>query len=242
MSLRNDIKPYLDPNGLVTVNPYKTPDDSTGNGVLYLSEFVTICELTGEIDIVDDLDSDYHAAIQRCMPVAYGLLHRSPTHQDQIGPDDYIGMFVGAWATRKPYLAEATITYALSHFGFLNNEVPGTYRKRDGRFNWSAFLVRQPQLIAAAYWAADKKAPIFTTLWTAATIALAGFRTDLGNTDSRILAWMLSRMAREKSWLCKKATKVFERRLLRDYENGMKDIFTKYFNKEHPLAKYVPKV
>ena len=238
MTLRDDIKPYLDPAGLVTVNPYKSLEDSTGNGVLYLSEYIVLLHLRKELTQSDK--ADFLLTMQKCMPVHQGLLHRSPTHIDQNGPDDYAGYLTACYLTQNHELASSTIRYAKAHWGFLNNEVPGTYRKRDGRFNWSAFLVRQPQLIALAYWAAGKRAPLWTALWTAVTLALAGWRKPVEDTDSHILAWMLGQVAIKESKLCAMAYRVFDNRLRKDYAKGMQEVFKIYFNGlAHPIALYM---
>lgn len=242
MSLKEDIKAYTDADGLVAprlVNPGET--NASGNGVLYLGEYMAILSRIGELTMSDKIK--FHDIITSCMPVSRGLLHRSPTHEGQEGPDDYVGLLVGCAITKNVQIAQWVIDFGWKHYGFFNNEVPGTFKRKDGSFNWSAFLVRQPQLIALAYWAAGRQPILPLRIYTAFSIALAGRGKPVGDTDSRTLAWMLCQVAASKSWICSIAAKIFEKRLKKDYPvSGMKGASQIYFGADHPFSKYWPEV
>lgn len=241
--LRADMLPYRDADGLVVPNGEgcsPTQYNVSGNGVLYTGEYVLLMRLNGELN--DSDRKDYRDVIEACMPVEKGLLSRSPTHSDQEGPDDYIGLAVGAWATGNNDLAEAVITYGKKHYGFFNNENPGSYYHKDGRFNWSALLIRQPQLIGIMYYAANRVPPFLIRLYLAIGILISGRNKPLSDSDARILAWLVINVVDNRCWMIKIAARVFTNRLLKQYDRGMTDVISYYFQDPHPFRKHWPKV
>ncbi len=246
MILREEIKLFTDADGLISPYNLERPGETTnasGNGVLYTGEYIALLKRLGELNELDSIT--FFQTMLKCMPHAIGLLHRSPTHPDQQGPDDYVGFFVGCYVTGNKELAQSVINYGWDHYGFFNNENPGSYYHKDGRFNWSALLIRQPQLICLAYWAAGKEPNIIFIIYVMFVILFAGRNKPVGDVDSRLLSWLLIQVAIENSRLCLWAAKLWTNRLLKTYPNGMKDVANIAFgnrNPEHPFAKYWPKV
>jgi len=230
--LRYDILNYTDADGLVAPNKCASTDRGvSGNGVLYTAELVAILASRGEL-----LDSDkdrWRAAMKGCMVVP-GLVERGPTKiGDQEGPDDYVGYAVGAFLC-DPDAAGAVIQRAWDWNGFLNNEVHGSTRHPDGSINWSAFLIRQPALVALYYYAAGKKPIVPLRMFSALSLALSGF-SDPGNV---MLSWMRMQVVGEQDWMHRLASWIWKKRLRSSYPNGMQDVAAKYFQAGHPFVQY----
>jgi hypothetical protein len=171
-----------------------------------------------------------------------GLLARAPGSKDQEGPDDYHGVLAACAVLELPEFANNILSYGWSNWWVMNNEMPGTPYKSDGRTtNWSAYFIRFPQLIAMAY-SASKRSPIwaFPFFWYAALIILySGLRNfDKGNADARRLPWLLIQCM-QGHWLCDLASRVWYWKLQKDYgENGMITVASIYYQKGHPFSSY----
>lgn len=231
-----DIQEYIDADGLVTPRKCLPTDRGiTGNGVLYTAELVALLAKRGE------LSPQYRQAwidVMRKCQIVPGLITRSPVKMDdQEGPDDYVGYAVGAYIC-NPAMAQEVIDYGWKNKGFFNNEVPGTIRRKDGKINWSAFLIRQLQLIALFYYAAGKKPCMFLRMFSAVTIAISGLGVGVEHSDPRFLTWMRIQVVGDKDWMHRLATKIWMRRLKKQYANGMKDVAERYFEPGHPFATY----
>lgn len=230
MDFIESMKPYIQPNGLVR----SQPDQGTNNGILYLTEYLMIRKRLGLVDQAPAhiYKDEYYNVMRSCMPKEIGLLARNPNGDGgNEGPDDYIGLAVGCWLTGNFIMASFVIDYGWKHNGVFNNDNPG-------KFAWGSLLIRQPQLIAAFYWAAKRQPILPLRLYTAALLALSGKPND---PDSWILAWLLGQMAQEKSWICRQAMKILKKRLFKAYPSGMWDIMADYFGNNHPFALYIPK-
>lgn len=233
MSLKQDIAPYIDTNGLV--GPAK--GQGSNNGVMYSSEFIIMLLRNKEATDKDIID--YLTLIKRCMKQP-GLLMRNPENAGgQEGPDDYYALAAAIdEINEKNYsslnarsLAYSICLYAIKHLGCLNNEFPNT-------FQWSAFLVRQPQLDAAMFWAAGLPVGPFLRFYTAISILFAAKAKPITDCDPRRLSWLVVQIASRHSWICKTASKVWYRRLYKDYPNGMRGVAALYYEAGHPFSNY----
>lgn len=230
MSLRDEIQPYLDRYDLVA--PYKCDPTKQGsdNGPMFTSEYYIMLAKSGGINHHDPIW--YLRLIGFCMD--QGLLCRAPADLDQEGPDDYYGVFAALVVLNEPTLGNALLNSIMSHKGFLNNH--------DGTRTWQSFLIRQPQLLAAAYAAADR-APVWSwpLYWyAAAVIATSCIGVSTEQADPRRLSWLLIQAVSPKSWLCRMAAKLWYRRLYKDYPDGMKGVARNYYQTYpmHPFIKY----
>lgn len=233
MSLKQDIIPYIDTNGLV--GPAK--GQGSNNGVMYSSEYIIMLIRNGEA-LPADIEH-YLQQISVCMK-APGLLMRSPQNAGgQEGPDDYYALAAALNEIHKAYdlngdarkIAYSIVLYAIKHLGCLNNEFPNT-------FQWSAFLIRQPQLDAVMLWAAGLPVGPMLRLYTAISILFAARGASLSDTDPRRLSWLVVQVASRHSWLCRMASKLWYKRLYKDYPSGMRGVAAWYFEAGHPFSKY----
>lgn len=149
-----EIKDYLQPDGLVSPSRYPGKD-STGNGLLYLSLYQVLRYRKLEM-IMGDVDYSAFNAIAACQ-IEPGLFKRSPTKADQEGVDDYIGIAAYSRYARGPF-ARNILNYGQSHAWIFNNEVPG-------KFSWSSWFGRMPQVIAHFYYCAGLDPGFFRSLY-----------------------------------------------------------------------------
>jgi hypothetical protein len=131
----------------------------------------------------------------------------------------------------------------IRHLGFLNNNSPG-------KCTGSAFLARQPQLVAAMVAAAfpSLKNPIHYLirllafplfLYSAISLLVSCINAPVGDTDSRRLAWHLGNCNSQVSILNWLAYKVWLKRLKKDYPNEMKGVAEIYYQpSDNPYSKW----
>ena len=228
MSLKTEIQPYIDSEGLVS------PGIPTGsnNGVMYTSEYIVMLIRNGEATEAD-IDA-YLTKMESCF-VLPGLLgrHLGGTG-DQEGPDDYLGLAAALHEInndRSKAIARSVVTYAIEHIGDMNNPDPG-------HFAWGAFLGRQPQLGAVFLWASGLPVGPLVRFYCAMSILLSCKGLPANSTDPRRLSWLLIQVAASKSWICKLASIVWYRRLYGVYPTGMKGVAQIYYQSGHPFSKY----
>lgn len=244
MSLKEEINPYWEGNGLISPSPnpthiYRTCD----NGCMYVSEYYIMLNRNGEL--APDDPKKYDSLIRTCLTDG-GLLCRAPGDKGQEGPDDYHGVLAACVELRCFTLGQTLLSYGWKNFWVLNNEKPGSIKKLDGSINWASFFFRFPTIIAMAY-AASGKAPIWSWpfyWYSALVIRYSAHRNyDLNDADSRRLCWLLIQAVKGKSWLCRKASQVWYRKLYQEFPGGMKSIARIYYRPNegdlvHPFIKY----
>jgi hypothetical protein len=172
-----------------------------------------------------------------------GLTIRAPQDHSTDSPDNTLAIFNASHNLNKPNIASQVLSYGYSHFGWFNPSNPGSIRKADGTIDWGTFLWRQPQLIVAAAAAANRLSifhlPI--VMYTAMAILVTGLKNyDLSLTDDRRLCWHLIQATKNKSFLCRMASKVWYWKLYKDYgkDVGMRGVASRYYQAGHPFIKY----
>lgn len=244
MNLSEEIKPYIDGAGLIAPSRQTQPATSRGsdNGPCFTAEYLIMCSRLG-------IRQQYKTRNRLWSCVRDGILYRTTPRMekpepDQEGPDDYYAFAAFCREDEWKYYPRSILWSLFLGKGFLNNEVPGTPWRRDmKRVNWDAFLIRQPQLVAALIAAARLPwyLDIFATpLYAIAALVIATSCMNAPNsdTDARRLSWHLVQATSPASWLCKMASKLWYKRLYRDYPNGMKEVAERYYQPEHPFAEY----
>jgi hypothetical protein len=223
---------YMDAWSLVS--PRKTTEgekDASGNGVMYSGELAMLVAMRGEM--TDEIRDWFGETLAECCPQGIGLLQRSPSKTDQIGPDDFYGFAAGCIATDTFDLGRMVLQYGLDHNGSYNTEEPGVWTAK-------SFLFRQPQLVACLYYAAGKVPPWYLRLAAAASIFFSCRSAPVEDLDARRLAFLLIYCTRQ-SWLCSLAAVGWYKRLERDYGTlGMAQVAIRYYEEGHPFAEYWP--
>lgn len=233
MSIKDDFSNYIDGNGLCTPSPgtWIAGQSGSDNGPMYTSEMYVMLSKNGQLTDQDKLD--YSQKIQQCINA--DLLNRVPKGQDdgQEGPDDLYGVLNGCIELGNTAIPRELLWGCIKDKGSLDNENPG-------KWQWVAFLIRQPQLLAAMvsssfpsllnplHWLARLLAfPFFFV--ASMIIATSCMWTSLDQADPRRLAWHLQNNVKKVSLLCWLASKVWMWRLNKNYANGMKDVAAEYY-------------
>lgn len=241
MSLRQEIIPYQDGNGLVCPNRTQ-PGTLKGsdNGPMFTGEYFVLLLRNGEgIGWADDLK--FTQLIYNCLNK--GVLSRVPYPQQdgQEGPDDYYGVLNACKQLGITDIPRAMLKAVWRCKGALNNVNPGV-------FTWQSFLIRQPQLIAAMVSAAFPKKNVIHTLIrlmflpiyvaTASIILTSCMFTPSDQADPRRLSWHLVNTTKGVSILCWLASKVWYWRLYKTYPTGMLGVAALYYRDNHPFTRY----
>lgn len=240
MALRDEIVPYVDGNGLVApglMGP--NPGRGSDNGPMYTSEYYVMLYMLFQMNAQDILD--FESKIGQCVD-SNGLLNRAPADSDQEGPDDYYGVLNGCKTLGNTDIPRKFLKAVVKYLGFLNNNQPG-------KKTLSSFLVRQPQLLACMVAAAfpSWKNPLHFIcrllafpffLVAAVSVAISCIGVQTGDTDSRRLSWHVQNTTKGVSLMCWLASKIWLRRLYKDYSNGMQGVAAIYYHDNHPFQRY----
>lgn len=235
MSLRDEIRPFLDKFNLVTIDRIS----SSGNGVMYTGEYYSLLKKNNELTSVDP--ADFAATISHCIDNK-GLLNRSPISKDQEGIDDYLGVLSACKNLEIQSLPRMFLKSFLMFLGFMNNQNPGFP-------SFSSFLGRYPQfiscLIASAF--PSKFNPLhilirllaFPFFFVTSLILLVNSLNSNGSADSKRLAWHVLECTESVSILCYLASKLWRKSLFRFYgSQGMLAVAKNYYGEYHPFSKY----
>lgn len=239
MSLRSEIIPYIDGNGLVTPNLAPVPPArGSDNGVCFTSEYYIYLKLNNEIkDLREEtlMCAEYGNKIVSCMLEA-GLVSRAPGDKGVQPPDDYLAIMAACSQLSHPTIAEDILDYGLKHKGSYNNTNPGIWTKE-------SFLWRQPQLIAAAYAASRRSQwnPIvkLLNLYAAICILVGNINDPIDQVDGRRLTFLLIKAMEPVSIVCRMAASVWESRMKKTYgPEFMQEICKIYYKDNHPFGRY----
>lgn len=264
MSLREEIKPFTDVDGLVAPYPVNPTDHNTSdNGPMFTSEYYLLLALRGELEASDV--QDWRDKILQCFKEP-GLLCRNPVKYgvaSQEGPDDYYGI-LAASSVLDHTIAEAVLAYGQAReytldpiFDYVKERIGDVWYIRLARrllgglkvrYNFNnmgegltpeSWMGRQLQLVAAMHFAAKKKCPFLLRLFCALVIATSCINTPTSDTDARRLAWLLICTAAPKCWMSRLASRLWYMRLKRDYPGkGMRGVAELYYQANHPFKTY----
>lgn len=239
MALRDEMAIYIDGNGLNAPQPYPVGQGSD-NGPMFTSEYYIMLAYSGQLTEQDR--QDYLNKISPC--IIDNLLNRAPYRTGQEGPDDYYGVLAGCMVLGITSLPRKLLWGMIKNFGFMNNE--------NGKWTLASFLPRQSQLVAALVAASfpSLKNPLHYLirhmafpwfLYAALTIAVSCINTDTGDTDARRLSWLLIQTMRKVSLMSILTSKIWYKRLKKDYYNGMRGVANIYYQPHdgtNPYCKY----
>lgn len=209
MTIQDDFAPYVDGNGLLAPNPVSSGQmRGSDNGPCFTSEYVVIRRKNN----VPIDTGGYLDLIDRCQ--FQGYLSRAPGDATLGNPDNHYGVYAAHVA-----------------LGITPNF----------KFYWQ--LLRQPQLYFASICAHQKASRWKFWQWplaafTATIIATSCMFTSTDQADPRRLAWLLIQATVKDSVLCRLASKLWFRRLRKDYTNGMKDVAVEYYQPHNVTSPY----
>lgn len=146
--MRDEFKDYIDALGYLNPHPINPNTiHNCDNSLMFTSEYYMILKNRGELTPRDA--TNWKILVETSMPQP-GLLARYPGDTGQDGPDNMVAVLGAAASLNKPDIARQILDYGLKHFGFFNNENPRSFKGKNGKINWEAFLWRQFQLAFAA--------------------------------------------------------------------------------------------
>jgi hypothetical protein len=247
MGFREEIKPYFDPNGLVSGSAY--PKSTEGNAILKTAQYVCLLKEQGLFSAQDR--SEIITNVLRECEVMPGLFRRSRTMaQDQEGRDDYIALAYLAHALPYPLLAEQILEFGERHryeWGpiklYYAYDNPSWDRAYSPVSRWSAdtmlvtrnrdaWLGRHRELICSLKWAAKRE----PTWWEEVLFEIGLEHAGSGSDQD---GWMLGRLMAEIAVARGnlKSARIFAARLAAI--GGLNAVFQAYLeDKQHPFTRW----
>ncbi len=204
MSIKDQFAPYVDGNGLMSNAPVLPGSiRASDNGPLFTSQYIIMLKKSGELTLNDI--TTFQRVIGACVDDDMHL-HRAPSDPTPDAPDDYYG-----------------VAAAFSQLEITSN------------IKLPLDMWRQPQLVFAMmasnqilsrwkFW----QWPL--AIYTALVVLTSCINVEPGNTDERILSWLLIQATKESSVLVKLASIIWFHRLFSTYgPTGMKAVAGIYF-------------
>lgn len=259
MSIRDDYKAYTDSFGLIQPES-GNPAGTSGNGVLYTAQAIVAFHDNDELTQLDSLRFD--STLQACEKEP-GLLMRAPAGKDdQEGPDDYVGIGLASSYNDDGEQAKRVIAYGQNRCITFDPLAEDAYKLKlskiifkvlmvlslgrgiryvynnshPGKFTLSAWLGRQPALIAHLKIAAGVTPTLLERLFWCAGFWIAPKKE---NHDGWILSWCRARSWRKRGLLEKFSVWLWMRKFRKAWGNPG-DLLAAYFaNPNHPNAVYL---
>jgi hypothetical protein len=106
------------------------------------------------------------------------------------------------------------------------------------QFCLQGWFGRSPAMVGLIKMASGKWTNPF--LWLSVLVGqFLGVFKPTGDTDARKLSYVVWQLLKKRSWFWKQAYKVWCWKLMKDYPNGMKDVYQIYYrNETHPIKTY----
>lgn len=238
MSLRQEILPYVDEDGLVLELKNPGPGPNTGNGIHGLSVYMILLHLLGEIESQDL--TEFCRVIRTCEVQEYleypphpipGLYNRGPRKiGDLIAHDDYVALAAASSIVGAPFAREI-VGYGSQHCWSFNNAEPGKWTPR-------SFQGRRLWLITFWDLCAGKKACFLGEILLCAWIRLQSGTKD---PSGLILQWLICRAVEDKSPRLKASVECWKRAFFLKFPLGIREVFTSYYETGHPFALRAPR-
>lgn len=216
MSIESDFSAYT--NGLGFMS--NKPGGSTGNDLLFSCQAAIIRRKLGAWSKDDALA--LKASVSNHSQIVPGLYARPGWAQDQEAPDDYYGL-----AAYSATYAIAIHSYALKHGWY--------FKTSPGAKWWEPAFFRFPAFMCHVKWCALETPNPFLRLAWCLSVAFSGSKTSQ---DPWILSWLLTSVAGEQGWFERQATKLYKKRLAKNW-GTLSAVFAAYFgDPNHPIVRY----
>lgn len=234
MSLREDIKPYLDRFGLVQDGGKR----DSRNALLNTSLYYVFLVLRGE-SLPGDKE-EFERLLATCR-VAPGLFRRTPDCEDLQAHDDYKAICTAAKLLGSD-IAEEIFQYGQKHHYVFNWKHPGCGILRglreNGKFNITPLFGRDLSFVAHTYFCTGRKLPWLLEQAWAWTVETSG-KSNRNDQDARKLTWLLIEGMEHTSEECLAAAASWQKRFVQEYPGGLGEVLRNYWNDpNHPLVKY----
>lgn len=216
----------IDEHGLVQ------PDGGTShNGIRFTAEYV-VALVRCDDQIPKEEAKRILTAIKSCQAEP-GLYHRFPgAFTLQEGPDDYVGLGLISYYLNTN-IADEILAYGkktLPRYNF-NNINPG-------KFNKSAWLGRQGQLICHLYYGSTQDPPWYLRLWHRLAVLKSAFG-EKDDQDNWVLTWMLVKIMPD-GYLNNLVKMIWINRFKKHHPKGIGQVLCDYFNQTtHPHSTYL---
>jgi hypothetical protein len=243
--LSKEIKPYRCLDNLVHNRICAGERNPSGNGLLTTSIYYILRVIRSEFTEVDALEMLPVFTACRAFGIP-GLFNRAPTHPDQEGPDDYVGLGACSSFTGFRGIAQDILTCGRDRpfaLGFLKlyfnfcNLTPQIVLHRD------SWLGRQGQLVAHFRFAAGETPSWWQKLWWAAAVATSAF-AHKEDQDAWMLSWLLCVAApKDPGFLCRWARRYWFKKMSATFpDHGIREPLQKSLmdDPNHPLVRYWP--
>jgi hypothetical protein len=250
LALKDEIKSYVQPDGLISPDSPATPD-STGNGLLYLSLYHILLVRSG-LSRPDDFAA-FNSVVSACVvrrsaagqtSFFKGLFTRSPTKVYEMESlDDYIGICAASRVLASDQAADVVMR-GISHRFFCFRWIYNCLSP--GKFTAQSWFGRMGGVIAHFLWSADLKPNLFRRIWWAVSVVSAGAFTPRDSTSVILTSLMVDTMA-GKSLLCTLAGAFWSWRvcvawgtnhLVNGDSAAMALALADHLGRGHPIAKY----
>lgn len=180
----------------------------------------------------------YRQFAEKIQVVGYpGLLNRTPYkgQNDRNAHDDYVSYCLASKNLCGGIQAKQVVQHGIRRKFFwlrwhYNNQNPG-------KFIRNSWFGRMPWIPAHMMICAGIRINLYRRVAWAAKIAYNGIFKGKGAT-SWFLTWCMVRANDKPSWLCKKAIKLWHKGLVRNYPQGMNDVFKEHMEEDHPFNSY----
>lgn len=207
------------------------PDDPSGNNILYLGHFVLIGRYVG---VPEHRMNSFVLTRYFMVEVKQGLINRKPNARDPNYHDDYTGL---AYTRRD--LAQAILDHGRNNNWNYNNVEPSKNSIRDIIRQRAKFWHRRMpgQIEHYKLCAGEPLSRLEEVLWAASIISTAIW----GKGSSGMLLDLLKLKAAENpnSLPYQIARYFFKRRLAKEYEGKIENLYKEYFGERHPFTVYV---
>ena len=184
MSLKSEISPYIQQDGLVSVysnsnNVFRNVD----NGVLFTSIYYILLKRLGQLESSDV--QEYQKLIQSCCAYPDNYLHRAPQDDSQDAQDD----FNGAYSAHIQLGIKPSFVMSPSVYQYISL--------------WAMRAMASQNI----FWRILSTPLVFLT---AIIIATSCINDPISDTDGRIGSWLVG-SAMQSSWMCKLAIIIWVR-------------------------------
>lgn len=227
--LISDFKRYTDPQGLIQ-NRENPGVGETANGMLYTAHYVRLLKRLDQSDLAHDIAV---RAIQS-MKIVPGLFWAKIGSTEGQSVDNYTGIISMAHATDLYFTLADVRDYSKKTWWFFDINNP--YKKFSG-----AYLGRFMGLRAQLQLSLNQEPCSFLVVSVATSIATAAIMNPR-NQDEWFLSWHLIETYRSSNFKNDKiemAIRIWKYRFKQTW-NDLGEVATVYWNKEHPLAKWLP--